>query len=124
MSTTSLLQTALQNLHVSQMTRDPSLTPASLSTPSSPRRQPRDLSQGSDGSSPHDSSDESFDEDEGDEDGIPRQRDAGARGGRDGERLVKVGKGTRPGTPVAGKGMVMGQRIGKVKDPVSNFGLT
>lgn len=101
MSTSSLLQTALQNLHVSQMARDPSLTPAP-----SPRRHPRALSEASGGSSPPDSSD--GDGDDGSLDG----EEVG------GEKMISVGKGTRPGTPIAGKGMVLGQRISKVKDPV------
>ncbi|KAI9635834.1 uncharacterized protein MKK02DRAFT_24998 [Dioszegia hungarica] len=93
MSTTSLLQTALQNLKVSQQARDPSLTPSTLSVPSSPRRHPRALSQtGSEGTTtPEFSSD---------------------------EEMISVGKGTRPGTPVGAKGMVLGQRVGKVKDPL------
>lgn len=116
MSTTSLLQTALQNLKVSQQARDPSLTPSTLSVPSSPRRHPRALSQtGSEGTTtPEFSSDEYSDEDAADAtDGVR------GRKGDAGREMISVGKGTRPGTPVGAKGMVLGQRVGKVKDPVS-----
>jgi hypothetical protein len=85
------------------MARDPPLTPASLSVPATPPRHNKPLSLDSGGSSPPDSSDGSLD---GDDDGSS------------GAKLISVGKGTRPGTPVAGRGQVLGQRLPKVKDPV------
>jgi len=95
MSTTSLLQTALQNLHVSQQMRDQSHTPRAPSSRGDG---------GSLGDSPPVSSGEEEDEDD--------------------EVMVKVGKDTAPGTPVPGqKGMQLGQRLSmlgnKTKDPVS-----
>lgn len=102
MTTTSLLQTALQNLHVSQQLREQvgSHTPKAASSrgdPASPAS-----GQLTPPLSPS-SGEEEEDEDE----------------------LIKVGKGTAPGTPVPGKGMVLGQRLSKLggkvveKDPVS-----
>lgn len=102
MSTTSLLQTALQNLHVSQQTRDQSSSPL----PRSPRldRSPQ-LDPAGDSDNSAISSDGEDDSDE----------------------LVQVGRGTRPATPLVGqKGLVLGQRVssalgGKSKDPVGVF---
>jgi hypothetical protein len=95
MSTTSLLQTALQNLHVSQQQREQSHTPR----PPSSRGDPSSLPS-SRGETPPESG--------GEED--------------DDEVLVTVGKGTAPGTPVHGRGMVLGQRLSglspKGRDPV------
>lgn len=99
MTTTSLLHTALQNLHVSQQMRDQSCTPQPLSMPTSPRMSDKELSSNN--------SSEAEDEDE----------------------LVNVGKGTAPGTPVPGqKGLTLGQRLpsslgAKTKDPVGTSSL-
>lgn len=84
-TTTSLLHTALQNLHVAQQVAHPSHTPRPPSSASSSRRR----------------SAESEDDDD--------------------NELVTVGFGTAPGTPIPGKGMVLGQRIKTLnsKDPVS-----
>lgn len=88
-TTTSLLHTALQNLHVAQQVAHPSHTPRPPSSVGSSRRGGRSVS------------------DEEDDD----------------NEYVAVGRGTAPGTPIAGKGMVLGQRIKKVgsKDPVSEL---
>ncbi|WVQ80274.1 hypothetical protein IAT38_002379 [Cryptococcus sp. DSM 104549] len=98
MTTTSLLQTALQNLHVSQQALQPSHTPQPPSSPGSSRYDLESAS--SQGGSPP-LSDHETDDDE----------------------MISVGKGTRPGTPVGAKGMVLGQRLasglgGKTKDPL------
>ena len=101
MSTTSLLQTALQNLHVSQQAREQSVTPGPPSSNGSPPLKD-DLSLSDTG--------------EGD-------------GGEtsDEETIVKVGRGTAVSTPTTGqKGLQLGQRLpsalgGKTKDPVSRF---
>lgn len=89
-TTTSLLHTALQNLHVAQQVAHHSQTPrpaSSVGSAPSSRAASRPLSRaGSD------------DEDE----------------------FVAVGKGTAPGTPIPGKGQVLGQRIKTLgNDPVS-----
>lgn len=82
-TTTSLLHTALQNLHVAQQVAHPSHTPRPASSVDSGRSSRL----GSD--------------DEDDE-------------------LVTVGKGTAPGTPIPGRGQVLGQRIKNASnDPVS-----
>jgi len=101
MTTSSLLQTALQNLHVSQQMREQvgSNTPKAPSSASDPGSPASGLV------TPPLS--ESEDED-------------------DDNVMVKVGKGTAPGTPVPGqKGMVLGQRLSglggartREKDPV------
>ncbi|TXT06126.1 hypothetical protein VHUM_03599 [Vanrija humicola] len=85
-TTTSLLHTALQNLHVAQQVAHPSHTPRPPSSVGSSRRGGRSASD---------------DEDDDNE-------------------YVAVGRGTAPGTPIPGKGMVLGQRINKVgsKDPL------
>ncbi|WWD22467.1 hypothetical protein CI109_106960 [Kwoniella shandongensis] len=108
MSTTSLLQTALQNLHVSQQVHQQSHTPRPPSSPGSSRHTDleHDLeSVSSRGGSPN----PGLSEDETDDD-----------------ELISVGKGTRPGTPT-GKGLQLGQRLpsslgGKnTKDPLRFF---
>ncbi|EJT47746.1 hypothetical protein A1Q2_04152 [Trichosporon asahii var. asahii CBS 8904] len=77
-TTTSLLHTALQNLHVAQQVAHPSHTPRPASSVDS-----------------------------------GRSSRAGSRMASDDEddELVTVGKGTAPGTPIPGKGQVLGQRI-------------
>lgn len=97
-TSTSLLQTALQNLHVSQQVHQPSHTPR---PPSS--RGGNDSSSSRGGSSPSSGGEEDDDE------------------------LVRVGQDTRPATPLPGqKGLVLGQKVpsglgGKGKDPVSGI---
>lgn len=97
-TTTSLLQTALQNLHVSQQMRDQSHTPRAPSSAGDPSSR----------GSPVDSGEEDDDD----------------------EIMVKVGKGTAPGTPVPGqRGLQLGQRLSNLggtrsKDPVSRAVLT
>lgn len=90
-TTTSLLHTALQNLHVAQQVAHPSHTP----------RPPSSVGSGSGVrlSGPSSNGDEDEDDSE----------------------YVRVGLGTAPGTPIPGKGMVLGQRIKNLnsKDPVS-----
>lgn len=54
----------------------------------------------------------------------PRLRPTGSSLGdeeEDENEIVRVGRGTAPGTPIPGKGMVLGQRIRNLesKDPVS-----
>jgi len=94
-TSTSLLQTALQNLKVSQQVHQPSHTPR---PPSSPGDNESSSSKGASSAS----------SEEDDEEG----------------ELVRVGQGTRPGTPLPGqKGLVLGQKVpsglvGKAKDPV------
>ncbi|KAK8845514.1 hypothetical protein IAR55_006229 [Kwoniella newhampshirensis] len=107
MSTTSLLQTALQNLHVSQQVHQQSHTPRPPSSLGSSRHYDPEhdresiTTSSSTGGSVSGSGDEETDEDE----------------------MISVGKGTRPGTPT-GKGMQLGQRLpsalgGKnTKDPL------
>ncbi|OXC71155.1 hypothetical protein AYX13_00021 [Cryptococcus neoformans] len=92
MATSSLLQTALQNLHVSQQIHQQSHTPH---PPSSPGSTSSRLS--STGGTPP-MSDWEADEDE----------------------LIAVGKGTRPVTPVGGRGSAKPPSIlgGKSKDPL------
>ncbi|WVQ62592.1 uncharacterized protein L199_000734 [Kwoniella botswanensis] len=85
MSTSSLLHTALQNLHVSQQMHQQSHTPK---PPSSPGSTYHELDS-SRGGSPVPFSD----------------------GETDDEELVEVGKGTRPSTPTTGKGLQLGQRL-------------
>jgi hypothetical protein len=88
-TTTSLLHTALQNLHVAQQVAHPSHTPRPASSVDS-----------------------------------GRSSRAGSRMASDDEddELVTVGKGTAPGTPIPGKGQVLGQRIKNASnDPVSVF---
>lgn len=95
MATSSLLQTALQNLHVSQQIHQQSHTPH---PPSSPGSTSSRLS--SPGGTPP-MSDWEADEDE----------------------LIAVGRGTRPATPVGGRGgtKLPGILGGKSKDPVSSL---
>lgn len=53
--------------------------------------------------------------------GTPRGAASGASDdSNEDEEMVGVGKGTAPGTPVAGRGLVLGQRVKKDKgrDPV------
>jgi len=90
-TTTSLLHTALQNLHVAQQVAHPSHTP----------RPPSSV-----GSSKFRLSGASSNGEEEEEDD---------------NEIVKVGLGTAPGTPIPGRGMVLGQRIKNLnsKDPVS-----
>ncbi len=93
-TTTSLLQTALQNLHVSQQIHHPSHTPR---PPSSRGGHESASSRGGSSSS--------------------------SGGEEDEDELVRVGQDTRPGTPLPGqKGLVLGQVPsglgGKGKDPV------
>jgi len=89
-TTTSLLHTALQNLHVAQQVAHPSHTP----------RPPSSV-----GSSKFRLSGASSNGEEEEDD----------------NEIVKVGLGTAPGTPIPGRGMVLGQRIKNLnsKDPVS-----
>lgn len=50
------------------------------------------------------------------------ERSSGDEFDSEDEIMVAVGKGTRPGTPVPGRGMVLGQRVkreDKGRDPVS-----
>ena len=113
MSTTGLLQQALQNLHVSQQARDGmSLTPRSISQPGTPRKKAAGggTSMGRSPSAP----------------GTPRSEASnGASRGESGEdssgdEIVEVGNDTRPGTPLPGKGLTLGMRAKKDrgKDPV------
>lgn len=92
-TTTSLLHTALQNLHVAQQVAHPSHTP----------RPPSSV-----GSSKFRLSGASSNGDEEEDD----------------NEFVRVGLGTAPGTPIPGRGMVLGQRIKNLnsKDPVSGDG--
>ncbi|WVR03553.1 hypothetical protein IAU60_000545 [Kwoniella sp. DSM 27419] len=88
MSTSSLLHTALQNLHVSQQVHQQSHTPRA---PSSPGSTSRDLDTvSSRGGSPVPWSD--------------------GEGETDDDEFIDVGKGTRPATPT-GKGLQLGQRL-------------
>ncbi|WRT63752.1 uncharacterized protein IL334_000677 [Kwoniella shivajii] len=83
MSTSSLLHTALQNLHVSQQQQHlQSFTPQAPSSPGS--------TNGSRDNSPIPFSDDETDDD---------------------DELVNVGKGTRPSTPTTTKGLMLGQRL-------------
>ncbi|WWC58220.1 uncharacterized protein I303_100756 [Kwoniella dejecticola CBS 10117] len=96
MSTSSLLHTALQNLHVSQQVHQQSHTPKPPSSPGS----------GS-GSNYHE---HELDSSRG---GSPVPF-SDAEGETDDEELVQVGKGTRPSTPTAGArglGLQLGQRL-------------
>jgi hypothetical protein len=93
-SATSLLQTALQNLHVAQQAQNQSHTPRAPSSRG-------DTREGSTRGGSSASSDEDDDE------------------------LVKVGEGTRPGTPLPGqRGLTLGRGgsgsgLPRSKDPVS-----
>lgn len=106
-TSTSLLQTALQNLHVSQQANNQSHTPRDDGSQS---RDERDPTPGS----PQKWSMRSISSEDGESDD------------GDGDDLVKVGQGTRPATPLPGqKGLVLGQRVSSAlsgknpKDPVS-----
>ncbi|WVF65976.1 hypothetical protein IAT40_000714 [Kwoniella sp. CBS 6097] len=94
MSTSSLLHTALQNLHVSQQVHQQSHTPHPPGSPGSSSKHELE-SVSSRGGSP-----------------IPWSDGEGDGFTDDEQEMIGVGKGTRPGTPTgSGKGQVLGQRL-------------